>query len=126
MYQAYGLLKPDTDFTLAAAAQRLVAKLPQYAVAQADQRLTISSKDWEIHLVLNAGPEVIEEARQLEEGIGGAQDDLGINACTRRVEVSSDTPDPEMEHFGDYLSVIEVLKSFRGVIAVDPEEPSLL
>ncbi len=126
MYQAYGLLKPDSDFTLAAAVQRLAAKLPRYAIAQSDQRVTVSSKDWEIHLVLSTAAEVIDEARRLEEGIGGAQDDLGITACTRRVEVASDTPDPEMEHFEDYLSVIEVLKSFRGLIAVDPEEPSLL
>jgi hypothetical protein len=31
-----------------------------------------------------------------------------------------------MDHFNDYLQVIEVLQSFQGVIAVDPSEPSLL
>ena len=126
MYQAYGLLKPDSDFTLAAAATKLAARLPDFSIAQDDQRLTLTSEDWEIHLVLNTGPEVIQEARTLEEGIGGAEDDLGITSCDRRVEVASDVDDPEMAHFNDYLTVIEVLKSFRGVIAVDPEEPSLL
>ena len=43
----------------------------------------------------------------------------------RRVEVWSDTPDPFMEHFNDFLSVVEVLKSFRGLIAVDPNEPGV-
>ena len=126
MYQAFGLLKPDSDFTLAAAAKRLAAKLPDFSIAQDERRLTISSEDWEIHLVLNVGPEVIQEARLLEEGIGGAQDDLGITSCARRVEVASDNADPELDHFNDYLAVIEVLKSFYGVIAVDPQGPSLL
>jgi hypothetical protein len=31
-----------------------------------------------------------------------------------------------MAHFKDYLSVIEVLQTFKGMIAVDPNEPSLL
>jgi hypothetical protein len=31
-----------------------------------------------------------------------------------------------MEHFNDYLLVVEVLKTFDGLIAVDPNEPSLL
>jgi hypothetical protein len=35
-------------------------------------------------------------------------------------------PDPELEHFNDYLLAVEVLQSFRGLIAVDPREPSLL
>ena len=67
-----------------------------------------------------------DQQRKMEEHIGGAQDDLGLTTCDRRVEVASDYPDPDMAHFNDYLSVIEVLQSFRGVIAVDPQEPSLL
>jgi hypothetical protein len=31
-----------------------------------------------------------------------------------------------MEHFDDYLRVVEVLKSFSGLLAVDPNERGLL
>ncbi len=126
MYQAYGLLKPDSDFTLAAAATRLAGKFPQFSVERKDDALSLFSADWEIHLTLVAGPQVLAESRTLEERIGGAQDDIGLSTCARRVEVASDFDDPEMEHFNDYLKVIEVLQSFKGLIAVDPKEPSLL
>lgn len=126
MYQAYGLLKPDSDFTMVAAATKLKVKLPKFSIEQTDQRVTLSSADWEIHLTLNADAQVLEESRAIEEHIGGDEDDIGLATCNRRVEVFSDIADPEMEHFDDYLSVIEVLQSFKGVIAVDPQEPSLL
>jgi len=31
-----------------------------------------------------------------------------------------------MDHFNDYVLAVEVLQSFKGLIAVDPREPSLL
>jgi hypothetical protein len=86
----------------------------------------LSSEDWEIHLTLEDGPAVLEESIRIAEQISGAEDELGIRACNRRIEVASDVPDPKMEHFDDYLKVIEVLQTFRGVVLVDPEEPSLL
>jgi hypothetical protein len=126
MYCAYGLLKPGTDFTMASAAQRLTAKFPSFTVAPLDDTLVVSSAGWEIHLALNESPTVLEESREMAERIGGAEDANDIAVCARRVELSSDIPDLEMEHFNDYLLAIEVLQSFKGLIAVDPREPSLL
>ena len=31
-----------------------------------------------------------------------------------------------MEHFDHYLQVVEVLKSFAGLLAIDPKEPGVL
>ena len=79
-------------------------------------------------MALVAGPHVSTETQGLTEKIAGwepAEADAVI-ASDRRVEVWSETPDPFMEHFNDYLKVIEVLKSFRGVIPVDPHTPTLL
>jgi hypothetical protein len=126
MYQAYGLLKPDSDFTLAEAAKRLAEKFPDHSVVHNDEKLMLSSKNWDMQLTLVTGPHVLQESREIEEKIGGDEDDLGIANCDRRVEVSSDVSDPEMEHFNEYLFVIEVLQSFKGIIAVDPKEPSIL
>lgn len=127
MYQAFGLLRPDSDFTLEAAAKKLMAKLPTYKVEHTGDRIAVSTDDWGIELVLNSAPSVAEESREMAVHIAGSEaDGKEIASCDRRVEVSSDVPDPEMEHFNDYLFVVEVLQSFKGVIAVDPQEPSLL
>src|SRR5437588_5072920 len=99
MYQAYGLLKPDSDFTIAAAAQKLGTRFPGFDLQQAGDTLTLATRDWEIHLRLNADPQVVEDSREIAEGIAGWEDGTDIAACTRRVEVASDIPDPEMEHF---------------------------
>jgi hypothetical protein len=126
MYQAYGLLTSASDFTLAEAATRLAARFPGFAVLQENEEIILSSGDWEIRLGLKSGPQVLEESRAIAEGIAGQEDGTEIASCGRRVEVFSYIPDPELEHFNDYLQVIEVLKSFPGLIAVDPQEPSLL
>jgi hypothetical protein len=126
VYSAFGLLKPDSDFTLAEAARRFAAKFPAFAVEQHADAVVVSSADWEIHVTLNEAATVLDESREMAERIGGAEDATDIDACARRVELASDIPDPQMEHFNDYLLAVEVLKSFRGLIAVDPSEPALL
>jgi hypothetical protein len=126
MYSAFGLLKPDSDFTMTEAASRLSAKFPSFAVEQQADTIAVSSADWEIHLTLNESPVVLDESRDMAERIGGAEDAGDVAVCARRVELASDIPDPEMDHFNDYLRAVEVLKSFNGLIAVDPREPSLL
>jgi hypothetical protein len=127
VYRAFGLLLPDTDFTVPEAARRLAARFPQYAVLLADDgQVTVESDTWEIELRVVEGPEVAEESAHLAERLGGEGELGALAACGRRVEVWSETPDYEMEHFDDFLGVIEVLKSFRGLVPVDPKEPSLL
>jgi hypothetical protein len=126
MYSAYGLLMPNTDFTMTEAARRLAVKLPALAVEQKADAIVVSSADWEIHLTLNEAPTVLDESREIAEQIGGDDDAKDIAACARRVELASDVPDPTMEHFNEYLLTVEVLQSFKGLIAVDPREPSLL
>ena len=126
MYSAFGLLKPDSDFTMAEAARRLSAKFSSFAVEQKANTVVVSSAEWEIHLTMNESPTVLDESRVMAEHIGGAEDAKDIAVCARRVELASDLPDPEMDHFNDYLFAIEVLRSFKGLIAVDPKEPSLL
>lgn len=128
MYRTYGLLKPDTDFTLQEAYARLAARFPGYSVSRVDDRVTIALDDWSIEVALVSGPHVLSETQGIAEKIAGwdEADAESVAVSDERVEVWSDIPDPFMEHFNDYLQVIEVLKSFRGVIPVDPHKPSLL
>jgi hypothetical protein len=126
MYQAYGLLQPGNDFNWNAAIERLRARLPHLTGRRDGDRLILSSADWEIHLVLNAGAAVLQESADIAEKIAGDVDGTDMARCDRRIEVASDVPDPFMEHFNDFLGVVEVLQSFKGLIAVDPREPSLM
>jgi hypothetical protein len=126
MYNAFGLLTPDSDFTMTEAARRLADRFPSFAVELQHDTVVVSTAAWEIHLTMNASPTVLEESAEIAEHIGGAEDGSDIAACARRVELASDIPDPEMEHFNDYLLAVEVIKSFKGLIAVDPTEPTLL
>ena len=126
MYRAFGLLQFTSDLSLEEAVTRLRAKFPGYAVSQNDRQITVAKDAWEIELRLNEEPIVLAESAELAEKIAGTIDGGEIAACARRIEVWSDTPDPMMEHFNEFIQVIEVLQSFRGVIAVDPREPALM
>lgn len=125
MYRVYGILTPATDFTLAETARRLAARFPPNFVRQTPEQVTAGTDDWSMQLQLVTGP----EAQTEHEGIAGrlaGGDAAEIATCDRRVEAWSDTPDVGMEHFADFQTVIEVLKSFRGLVAVDPKGPALL
>jgi hypothetical protein len=125
MYRAYGLLSSGSDYTPDAMADRLRVRFPGYSVVRKGQQITLSKSDWEIELLLNEASYVLTES----EGIAAhlqAEDGDVARACARRVEVWSDTPDPFLEHFDDYLGVVGVLKSFSGVIAVDSKERTVI
>ncbi len=128
MYRAYGLLKPENDFDLTAAATRLESRFPDYAVRVVGGQITVSKGDWEIELALASGPQVQSESQGILDKVAGMEPEEveSIVRSEKRVEVWSDTPDPFMEHFNDYLVVVEVLKTFNGVVAVDPQGATVL
>jgi len=126
MYRAYGLLQPGSDFTAEEAEKRLRTKFPDATVTRAGDQIGVAIGEWEIELRLNGDPSVLAESVEIAEKIGGLGGGSDIASCARRVEIGSETPDPMMEHFNDFLFVIEVLQSFRGVIPVDPSEPTLM
>ncbi len=128
MYRAFGLLRTDSDFSLDEAATRLTAKFPGFGVARDGNQVVVSQGEWWIALALASGPEIRDETEGLLGRLAGVepQEAEALTASDRRVEVWTDVPDPFMEHFDHYLFVIEVLKSFNGLLAVDPKEPGLL
>lgn len=126
MYRVYGILMPESALTISELHRRISTRLPQYAVLLAeDQQITIESADWEFELRLVEGEDVQAEHAAIAEGIGG-EDASYLGTSTRRVEGWSETPDPTMDHFDDFQAVVEVLKSFDGVVVVDPKEPAIL
>jgi hypothetical protein len=128
MYRAIGLLRPDTDFTLDQAQARLAEKLPGFAIARDGEQIVASQGDWWIAMRLASGRDVQLETEGLVGHVAGIEPTEAEEYIStgRRVEVWTDIPDPFMEHFNDYLGVVEVLKSFNGLLAVDPNERGVL
>ena len=128
MYRAFGLLRDDSDFTLDEAQARLAAKFPGFDLTRDTNQLVVSQGDWWIALALVSGPEIQAETEGLLGHLAGFEsaEAAAFSTSDRRVEVWTDVPDPFMEHFDHYLSVVEVLKSFNGLLAVDPKEPGVL
>jgi len=128
MYRACGLIKSDTNFSLDAALPLLQAKYPGYTVTRAGEQITVTKGNWSIALAVVSGPDVRDETQGIADKIAGLEqaETESYVATGRRVEAWSDDPDPFMEHFNDYLGMVEVLKSFSGLLAIDPKEPGLL
>jgi hypothetical protein len=128
MYRAYGLLKPDSDFNLEQAIALLMPRFAGYSIARNGEQITISKGDWEIEIALATGSHIPTETQGITDKIAGMEDSEteALLSSERRVEVWSETPDPFMEHFNDFLMVVEVLKTFNGLVAVDPNERALL
>lgn len=128
MYRAYGLLRPESDFTIEQAHARLTAKFPGFTVARDANQIVVSKGEWWIAMALVSGPEIQMEIEGLVGHLAGIEpaEAVVLAEAIRRVEVWTDVPDPFMDHFNDYLFAVEVLKSFTGLLAVDPKEPSVL
>jgi hypothetical protein len=125
MYRVYGILTPAAGFTLDEAARRLAARFAPGYLRQAAGVVLVGTDDWAMQLQMVEGPAALSEHAGIAAKLAGG-DAAEIAACDRRVEAWSDTPDMGMEHFADFQTVIEVLKSFPGVVVVDPKEPGVL
>jgi hypothetical protein len=128
MYHALGLCQPHSDFDLDAAGARLAARIPGSSTSRSGDTVTVSKGDWWIAMALESGDHLRDEIEGLTSklaGLEGAEAEEYV-ASAKRVSLWTDIPDPFMEHFNDYLSAVEVLKSFGGVLVVDPKEPGVL
>lgn len=128
MYHAVGLLQTNSDFSLSEAESRLRTALPALAPERSGETITLTQGDWWLSVGLVAGPQLRDETEGLVSKLAGlepAEADAYVSS-DKRVVVWTDVPDPFMEHFSDFLAVVEVLKSFTGLLAVDPKEPGVL
>ena len=128
MYTAYGLLQPGSDFALDEAANRLRARFPDFAVARVGDEVHLTKGEWELKLRVNADAYVRNESVGLAGKIAGLEpaEAAALEASDRRVEVWSDTQDPFVEHLADFGAAVELLKTFRGLVMVDPHEHVLM
>lgn len=126
MYNAHGLLTPATDFTLSALRDRLQKKFPAASATCDGNVVKLAGPDWSFQLFINDSPEIVAQHQDMAEKLGSVEDNPDVAKCVKRVELWSETQDPFLEHFADYQEIVSVLQSFKGLIAVDPNEPAFL
>ncbi len=126
-YQAFGLLEPDNNFEMNSAAEWLAAGIGSLEISRTtEDKIQLVSGGWEITIGINREPWVGEESKELATALAHSEKASRIARCQARVEIQSESPDPDMDHFNDYIAVLEVLETFDGVILVDPREPDLI
>ena len=127
MYRAYGLLPSPTDFSTAEIIARMKPLLPNYIFSHTDDQAVANKGEWQFRFWINSDPIVATESAGMVATLAGLEPaDIAVaEACRMRVEVWSDDSDPFIDHLADFQTIVGVLKTFPGVIALDPKEPAL-
>ncbi len=126
MYRADALLTPKAQLDLNALETRLRKEFPVYQLKASGQQISLSEGFWEFEFLFDEGPHVQAEMVDLAEKLAGHDDAAEMESCTKRVQMWSETPDPELEYFERYQAIIGLMKAIPGVIVIDPNEPSFL
>ena len=132
-YEAFVLL-PNSNFTLERAAKLLevrFASRPDLKVTL-KKNVTVKADDrWQLKVQLNLEPHVIEESIELAQSLAAGRcataapelleraKNAKLESFPARFEISS-SRDPNMDHFNDYLFVLEALGALEGSVAFDP------
>jgi hypothetical protein len=122
-YSAVAFVADDTDFTIAAAAERFRSRPWASSVRTeviGDREFHLLFDGWRLLVAFDDDESLADEGRETAEAFPDYAHAAEVAACKKMVSVYSKDPDPDGEHFNDYLLVVEELvDSFRGVYALD-------
>ncbi len=119
------LIRRDSDFSLTAAANYLAgaASLRGVRVEHPEaNRLHLFFDEWRLVVCLEDYPWVEEECRGIVEDFPfpDSSQAAELARCRSRLTVWSEDPDPDMDHFNDWLLSVECLTGrFRGLTPFD-------
>lgn len=127
MYHAVGVVAPESDFTPDELLARLTAQFPGFDVARTESGVSVSKGEWWIAVAVQTAGVAgeIEGLLGHVAGVEPAEAEKFVAGGTL-IDAQTDVPDPFMEHFNDYLTLVGVLKSFQGVLVIDPKSHDLL
>lgn len=127
-YSLLALLTDQTTLTLDALAERIQERFscdPDLKVLVErgkNDLLLVGWSDWSFQLDYETEPHVAVESSQIAADFAATHPARSqIAACQRRLSLSGGD-DPQMDHFNDYLFIVEILESFKGVYLFDPYE----
>jgi hypothetical protein len=85
-----------------------------------ERHVQVSWDDWSLRVYSEFEPHVLLESREIAELYGaGRSDQSEIASCANRVTIDSDD-DPGMDHYNDYVFVLEVLEQLGAIALFDP------
>lgn len=117
-YQTLILLRRDSGASLRRACESLEQSGAFHAsiLSLRSDHIALDFADWRLSIRLASGAHVIEESRDIVQRYGSDRDDQAVLAtCDTRFELDGGA-DPDMEHFNDYVLIVERLTdAFRGV-----------
>lgn len=119
-YNTICFLQDTSNFDLTLAAFRLAEEFLSAQVTQLGKDISIQFDYWKIKLHLAEEPFVAEESVGIAEYFADCPRAAEIAQCKRRIEIGGD-PDPNMDHFNDFVCLCQALEEFQGVILFDPE-----
>ena len=119
-YQAIAFLKDNADFEIEVFKKHLIRCCPAMHIVQEATTISLSQLDWKIYAHLADEPFVEEEGLGMPEHFPQCPRIEEISKCKRRVEIWSNSPDPQMDYFDDYMVICGLLERFKGVILFDP------
>src|SRR5262245_5643143 len=129
-YVVFGLLAPESNFNLNTAFDRIrdvFTSLPDGGFepeSSGANDISIDPQNLGLFVLLVEEPHVLEESRQLAAQLGNAQEASTVGRCARRIEFGMQWGDPRGEVFPEFERLLGVLRSFRGVIFLDPRDPA--
>lgn len=126
-YQVLALLPPHVNASFCEVAASLELKFrplsPRWQIPDiviGTDHIKLAWSNWSLRLFFAVAPHVLIESKEIAAAKATHRADRDIIAsCDRRIEITSD-PDPKMDHFNDYIFVLEVLERIPGVVLFDP------
>jgi hypothetical protein len=121
-YKSIAFIADESDFTLSAISTRL-RSMPSHPKLSTkligESGLQISFGGWRLQIVVVEGGYVPAEAKELAKANPKYRHAKQVAKCRRMASIWSTDPDPQMDHFNDYLLTVEIIAAFRGVYAQD-------
>jgi hypothetical protein len=118
------MIKPGRDFSLPTAVECLASapSLRGMRIRQQEKdRLHLMFGEWCLIVALEEYPWVEEENREMAVSYSDHPQASELAHCRRRLAIWSEDPDPDMEHFNDWLLAVECLQNrFTGLLVFDP------
>ncbi len=89
------------------------------------KHIQLRFNDWLFHLHLEDEPHVALESREIAATVVNKRADGDLIASSDKRITTYGMLDPDMEHFNDYVFVIEVLESVPQLYIFDPNDGKL-
>jgi hypothetical protein len=119
MYECFALIAPQSNFSWDGLDREFRKRLAGLHIVRSGTRLKLGDGAWELKLLMNDAPAVLQESQEMARRFGEGRADRDVIAtCATRLEIQGGA-DPRMNHCNDYILALECLEVFTGVFLFD-------